>query len=278
MGLVRFFLVLLCLAGLGCAGPARETLREQAIALNDSGYNYYREGQWEAAKGKFSQALTYNRLVDHRSGIAVNLNNLGAIYQEQGELQTALDYFREALTLYREQGNTAGVCETLNNLGTVYQAQGRLKDAEEAYAEALTLARGLPPGALLALSLTHLGDAARSRGDYGQALDLYRQALQLDEKRKDRRGLAVRWERLGRTYTELKDFPAAGKYLHDALREFRQLEATNGIADTLRGLTLLALARGDRQEALSYGERLLKIYQARGQDKEAKKLQTLLSK
>jgi hypothetical protein len=46
--------------------------------------------------------------------------------------------------------------------------------------------------------------------------------------------------------------------------------------DALESLTRLALARGDRQEALIYGERLLKIYQARGQDKEAKKLEAML--
>jgi len=36
------------------------------------------------------------------------------------------------------------------------------------------------------------------------------------------------------------------------------------------------LAQGDREEARTYGERLLKIYQARGQDQEAKKLEALL--
>ncbi|MBI4796998.1 MAG: hypothetical protein HY790_14380, partial [Deltaproteobacteria bacterium] len=54
------------------------------------------------------------------------------------------------------------------------------------------------------------------------------------------------------------------------------LEDTNGIVDALDSLTRLFLALGDRDAALDYGERLLKIYQARGQEKEAEKLQKLL--
>ena len=53
---------------------------------------------------------------------------------------------------------------------------------------------------------------------------------------------------------DLKDYPRASAYLHDALREFRRLEDTDGIADSLKDLTLLALAQGDRQEAALNGQ------------------------
>jgi hypothetical protein len=54
------------------------------------------------------------------------------------------------------------------------------------------------------------------------------------------------------------------------------LEDTGGIVDALNSLTRLALAQGDRQGAKLYGERLLKIYEARGQEQEAKKLTKML--
>ena len=98
----------------------------------------------------------------------------------------------------------------------------------------------------------------------------------MDEARKDIRGRAVCWERLGRTFVDLKDYARAGTYLHDALREFRRLEDTDGIADTLKDLTRLALAQGDRQEAALQGKLLLEIYRARGQEQEARKLEALL--
>lgn len=272
-------LVVLCLVGLGCAGPAKTTgvgLRSEAVALNDAGYHYWRQGKWNLAQDKFAQALKLNRLIDHQPGMAANLNNLGAIAQEQGDLKKAETCFQEALTIQREQGDTAGLAETLNNLGTVYQAQTRLNEAQAAYQEALGYAQLMPPGPLLALTLTHLGDVARARGDYGGARDLYLQALALDEVKKDRRGQAVRWERLGRTSLALQEYGQAGAYLRDALKEFRRLEDTGGIVDALNGLTNLALAQNDRQEALTHGQRLIKIYQARGQTKEAEKLQVLL--
>ena len=82
--------------------------------------------------------------------------------------------------------------------------------------------------------------------------------------------------RLGRTFVDLKDYARAAVYLHDALREFRRLEDTDGIADTLKDLTRMALAQGDRKEAAFHGKLLLEIYQARGQEQEAKKIEELL--
>ena len=69
--------------------------------------------------------------------------------------------------------------------------------------------------------------------------------------------------------------PGPPPICHDALREFRRLQDTNGIADTLKDLTLMALAQGDRQEAAFNGRLLLEIYQARGQEQEAKRLEDL---
>ena len=176
----------------------------------------------------------------------------------------------------RELNDPAAICETLNNLGLAYQGQGRLREANAAYLEALDQARQLPPGPLLALTLTHLGDVARAHKDYMLALNYYQQALMADTGAKDRRGQALRQERLGRTFLDLKDYDRAAGYLKEALGEFRRLQDTDGIAATLKDLTLLALARGDRQEAELNGKLLLGLYQTRGQEQEARELEALL--
>ena len=65
-------------------------------------------------------------------------------------------------------------------------------------------------------------------------------------------------------------------YLNEALSEFRRLQDTDGIAATLKDLTLLALARGDREEAQLNGNLLMGLYQTRGQEQEARELEALL--
>ena len=62
------------------------------------------------------------------------------------------------------------------------------------------------------------------------------------------------------------------------MSEFRRLQDTNGIAAALKGLTLLSLARGDRQEAELNGKLLMGIYQTRGQEQEARELKALLQR
>jgi len=271
----------LCLLGCLATGCAKRKtrlpdLRTEAVKLNDEGYQYYRESRWQLARSKFNQALNLNRLIDHRPGIAANLNNLGALAQEQGNLVDAARYYQEALSIQRQIGDPAGVCEALNNLGTAYAGLGRWPEARDLYLEALGYARQLRPGPLLALTLTHQGDMARHERDYARALDLYREALSIDQARKNRAGMAMRWARLGRTYLDLSDYVTARGYLLAALEESRRQELTSGIIDALGGLTNLALAQDNQPEARLYGERLLKLYQARGQTREAEKLKELL--
>ena len=265
---------------LGCGAPAKTgvDLQRQAVAFNEAGYQYYRESRFNLAQGKFEKALEYNRLIDRRSGIASNLNNLGVIARAQGDQEQAVSRFQEALAVNRELHDPAAICETLNNLGQAYQGQGRLREANAAYLEALDQARQLPPGPLLALTLTHLGDVARAHKDSMLALNYYQQAIMADTAAKDRRGQALRQERLGRTFLDLKDFDRAEVYLKEALGEFRRLQDTDGIVAVLKDLTLLALARGDRREAEFNGQLLLGIYQTRGQEQEVRDLKALLDK
>jgi tetratricopeptide (TPR) repeat protein len=274
----RWLWLLVILAGCGGPGKTGVDLRHEAISLNDAGYRYYRQSRWDLAQEKFEQALAYNRLIDRRRGIAANLNNLGAIAQGRGHLDQAVSDFQEALAISRELHDPAIICETLNNLGLAYQSQGRLGEAETAYREALEQARLLGPGPLLALTLTHLGDVARAHKDYLQAITYYHRALMADIGSRDQRGRAMRQERLGRTFLDLQDYDRADMYLKEALREFRRLQDSNGIATTLKDLTLLALARGDLKEARLNGDLLLGIYQTRGQEQEARQLKALLKR
>lgn len=278
--LSRVYLVILCCLAFGCgaAKPQLVDLRHEAVRLNDEGYQYYRESRWRLAHLKFNEALKLNRLIDCRTGIASNLNNLGAIAQEQGNLADAERYYRDALTIQLENGDGDGICEALNNLGTVYAAQGRLAEAASLYQQALGYVRSQPRSPLLALTLMHQGDVARHQKKYPQALDLYQQALAIDAKGRDHEGQAVRWGRLGRTYLEMSDYAPARRYLEMSLQEFRRLQRTNGIVDALDSLVALCLAQGDRPGAQLYGERLVKIYQARKQTREAERLESLLKR
>ena len=106
----RRWLLVLCLVGLGCGGRAQTgvDLQNQAVSLNDAGYQYYRQSRFNVAEEKFSQALKINRLIDRRVGIAANLNNLGVIAQEQGDPKKAAAYFLEALSINRDLEAPAG--------------------------------------------------------------------------------------------------------------------------------------------------------------------------
>ena len=83
----------------GCAGPAPMgvDLRQEAIALNDQGYQYYRQGRFNLAQAKFEQALAYNRFIDRREGIVSNLYyRWSKDFLEAGKRRLQGDTVREA--------------------------------------------------------------------------------------------------------------------------------------------------------------------------------------
>jgi tetratricopeptide (TPR) repeat protein len=170
-------------------------------------------------------------------------------------------------------GEPSGLSETLNNLGLVYLSLGRINEARQVYQEALDQAQSLPPGPLLALSLTHLGDVALACKDFDLALNYYHRAYLVNRSPRDQ---AMNWERTGRLFLEMQNYGRSDYYLQQALAAFRRLQDTNGIADTLKDLTRLALAQGDQAAAALNGRLLLEIYQARGQERQAQQVEELL--
>ncbi|HEU5423302.1 MAG TPA: tetratricopeptide repeat protein, partial [Nitrolancea sp.] len=148
------------LATRGAAAPAT-----RARALNGAGFLTHMQGDYPQAVALYEEALTLERELGDKGGMATSLNNLGIVALEQGDYPRATALYEEALTLQRALGNKDSAANSLNNLGNVACEQGDYSRATALYEEALALDRALGNQRGIARSLNNLGSVAKQQGD-----------------------------------------------------------------------------------------------------------------
>jgi len=110
-----------------------------AIAYGNMGNIYQTQGKLDKAMKMYKEALTINKKLGRKEGIANQYGNMGIIYQTQGKLDKAMEMYKEALTINKELGRKEGIAAVYGNMGIVYKTQGKPDKAKEVWQKSLTL-------------------------------------------------------------------------------------------------------------------------------------------
>lgn len=142
-----------------------------------------------------------------------------------------------------------GMAFTSIILGKQLRDRAHFDEAETAFRNALDASsRGGAPG-IQAWAAELLGTQRLWKGDYAESHDLYALALDLDERFNG--GTTLDLAGLGAAERELGFFDAAQEHLDQALAQARHLGSPYAELIVLDELSLLALARGDADTALT---------------------------
>jgi tetratricopeptide (TPR) repeat protein len=153
------------------------------------------------AKQSLEQALTLNKDIDRKEGIASDYAMLGDIYLAGGAPDKAKTMFEDALTINKSLQRKEQMADNYSDLAKLYQNQGNeFERAEPMLKEALAIneALGLKPKA--ADNYKGLGDFSLQRGQPEEAEELYKKAIELGDDRSKispMRALAELYKNLG---------------------------------------------------------------------------------
>lgn len=177
------------------------------------------------------------------------LNNIGYVYFSQGDYDQALDGYQQALGRRRQLPHGRKVIETLNNIASVYAAQGRFDEALAGYREALEVARQQELPSHLAKVYGNIAGIQVQRGDYQDAVRTYLEGLPAVVRNKDRATEGMFHLNLGNAYQRLGDLANARGHLGEALAIFEEIGNPQWLADVHGNLGALALRTGDPDAA-----------------------------
>jgi len=173
------------------------------------------------AKIFHEQALSMQRELGDRRGIAFSLNNLGAQALEKSEYERATSWLKESLALSKELGDQRTAGYALHNLAEVARHQGDYEQASALYYESLNVFRKLGDPWALSLSLIWLGVARQRLGETDQGLSYIKEGLALCLKLGIKRSIAEGLEGLAGVAWAQEQFSWAVQLLGtaDALRK-----------------------------------------------------------
>jgi tetratricopeptide (TPR) repeat protein len=156
-------------------------------------------------------------MIGNRMGESIILGNLGVNYADMGEYEEARDCQQQALMISQEIGDREGESFAYVNLSLIHHMLGDNETVLAICAQALKLQQDIHDRRNEAFTLTYMGHALAALGEMGQAADSYRKAQKIRE----------------------------------------ELGEESLIMDDLAGLARVAMATGDKTEAMTYTAEIL---------------------
>jgi GAF domain-containing protein/CheY-like chemotaxis protein len=174
------------------------------------------------------------------------LHALGFAYFLVSDTQRAGEIIRQALTEYRAIGNCMEEGKALLHLGSVLALSGNTVEGRTCFENASAIFRALGDKFLEASALSQI---ANYTNDFADQLALHHQALRIRKELDLRYGMAIGYNNLSITYTNLGLYRKAREYGEMSVRISRDLNES-GLAFSLETLSRPHLALGDYQQAL----------------------------
>jgi len=206
------------------------------------------------------------------------LTNLGNSYQSLAQFRKATSSYFESMKVLKNEKDSIYKermqAEVYINLGIVYYEQKLYSKSLEIYHEARSILESQQMKPQLATVYNNLGVAYTETQDFKIAEKYLQQSLELNDRLKDKLGIAICMNSFGKLYYSLDKFDDAIAAHSEAIKSFRSLNATGYLPESYLGLGKtflkaenikeghLALLKG-LQIALKSGQKVqeLKLYE-----------------
>jgi tetratricopeptide (TPR) repeat protein len=174
------------------------------------------QGDLDAARTWWQEALVISRELDDKPGIATSLRLLGTAVYMQGDLETCRTMWQEALTICREIGNKGGIANSLRDLGAAASRQGDRDTARKLMEEALAVSREIGGKLAIAGILYHLGAMVAAQGDYDEARTVLQEGLAISREAESQHDIHI-LGLLGHVERDAGNYSRAGACYRESL-------------------------------------------------------------
>lgn len=232
-------------------------LSGQSRALENIGWVYYRQGQWQKSFEYSERAYDLAIEANDQLQAARLMNNMGALYYEQQNFPMAIQQFKKGYELATKVNDLATRIRSLNNVA-LNLAQTNQLDSAMAYASrSIELNKNAGSPYLTSFAHRVVGDVYLAKGNYDSAQAIYARALDLAQKQGVKSFEAGVLHRLGNVYLLAGKLDQAEKLLHYSI----ELSSENGFLDELskshRYLSRVYEVRGNIPEAFFHQSQYL---------------------
>jgi predicted ATPase/DNA-binding SARP family transcriptional activator len=163
----------------------------RANALNMAGILAGEQGEFDAARVRFTAALEDARAIGSTRVISSSLVNLGNLAFFAGELDAARDLYKESIEHFASLGDNRGQALAKENVGLMALTAGDPPEAVTWLTAALELARGVGDDREISAASRSLAAAMIELGETEEAASLLAESLALARELGEPHGVAV---------------------------------------------------------------------------------------
>lgn len=175
-------------------------LSGQSRAMENIGWIYYRQGQWQKSFEYSEKAYDLAMQANDQLQAARLMNNMGALYYEQQNFPMAIQQFKKGYELATEVNDLSTRIRSLNNVALNFAQSNQLDSAMTYASRSITLNENAGSPYLTSFAHRVIGDVYLAKGNYDSAQAIYSRSLDLAQKQGVKSFEAGVLHRLGNAY------------------------------------------------------------------------------
>jgi len=230
------------------------------------GETYYNVGELNLA---YENAKKAESLTDNKEDLMYIYNLIGNILLRMGRLDDALLYSSKSLSLAKDLNNTDMQSAGLNIIANIYEKRKELDKALSYYEESLSLQVNEKVKAGI---YNNIAIIYHYKGNYQNAIEYFQKAIEIEEKYGDYHGVSMKKLNLGFTFSKIKDYEKAEKYLSEGLEGVKKVGDKLWEATGYGYFGILYIIKGDKETAREYYNRAYNLFKSIGAEGNAQEV------
>lgn len=235
-------------------------------------FAYRANNQIEQAELYCEKAKQQFERVEDERRMASCYNLLAVICRMKSDFAQSLVYLEKAAELVEKTEYHIIGIQVYHQIGNAYYVQGDYPKSMRHYMTALKVAEKYKLKSALASSLMNVANIHAEEGNSEKALELYNRALVINKEIDNQEGYATNLLNIGGTYLDLEDYERALNTFEEARAFFYNSKEVDIVSNKLLAYNMYGIAGshkglGKREEALSYYEKALELFEKGGGDK-----------
>ena len=170
---------------------------------------YWNQLDYNKAEEYILRSLAIDKELGDSMSIGVAFDNMGLIKKDQGHDSIALTYHKAALNIRLSIGDVKGVAYSYINIGLIHQRNMQMDSALVLYNKSLTILKEIGDEHGAVGALFGIGSVHRIQKQWTKALPCFMQAYNLAEKNKLREDLKKNADAMSFCYRQLGDYKNA---------------------------------------------------------------------
>ncbi len=220
---------------------------------------YYRNANPQLSIDYLNKTLEYATSINDVATQASAHQSLGATYFRDGQYEAAKENYSQALQEYSQTSNSKGVADVTAALASVYYNQGNLPQASEHYLKSLRYYEEVNDKTGMVSMLSALSSIYARQNNFTKSIEYSLKAIKMYEESSDKFRALVGYDNIGNIYLRQEDPAKARFYFSKSLALYTEMRNKPGIASTMLQLGNVEQLSGNHTAAIGYYQKSLQL-------------------